>query len=488
MHIPASVLSRPVNTMRTTERHRIDKQAGNGAIPCRIVPPPRPLSAFRLLRGAVRNPIETWPAEVYQRTFFQSSVLGHRYAFVSGPDLIKQVLVDQADSFEKGVITRRALQPALGDAILTSDGAKWRWQRRIAAPMFRQENVQRIVPLMIACAERTRDRWCAHPARAEIDIAREMMRTTFDIVLEAMLPGRGKIDAPAAERAITDYLEATSWILMLTMTRAPRWLPFPGSRRARRAIAYLRQVLNGLIAEARRKPSDRGDLLSLLIEAKDPETGRSMDDENIRDNLLTFITAGHETSAVALTWTFYLLSLHAEVEEKLRGELTAVTGGSPLRAEHIDQLSYTKQVIQEAMRLYPPAPVIVREAQRDLRLGDQIIKAGTVVYVPVYAVHRHEKLWKEPDRFDPERFDPEAVRGRNRLAYLPFGAGPRICIGMGFALAEMITIVSVLSSTFTLRLRPAFVPKPKLRVTLRPQGGMPMRLLSIDACAKITPQ
>ncbi len=416
-------------------------------------------------------------------------MLGHRYAFVSGPDLIKQVLVDQTESFEKGVIMRRALQPALGDAILTSDGAKWRWQRRAAAPMFRQENVQRVVPLMIACAERTRDRWCSHPVGTEIDVVHEMMRTAFDIVLETMLPGRGKIDAPLTERAITDYLEATSWILMLTMLRAPRWLPFPGSRQAQRAIAYLRDVLNGLIAEARRYPSDRGDLLSLLIKAKDPETGRAMDDEDIRDNLLTFITAGHETSAVALTWTFYLLSQHPEAEERLRGEVTAVTGGSPLRAEHINQLLYTKQVIQEAMRLYPPAPVIVREAQRDIRLGDQIVKAGTVVYIPVYAVHRHEMLWKEPDRFDPERFDTEAVKGRNRLAYMPFGAGPRICIGMGFALAEMTAIVAVLTRVFTLRLRPAYVPKPRLRVTLRPQRGMPMRLLSaVNDCAKIFPQ
>jgi cytochrome P450 len=457
--------------------HRADEQAET--YPCRIVPPPRPLNAFRLLSGAVRNPVETWPAEVYRGEFFQSSVLGHRYAFVSGPDLIKQVLVDEAESFEKGEIMRRELQPALGDAILTSDGAKWRWQRRAVAPMFRQENVQRVVPLMIACAERTRDRWRAHPAEAEIDVAREMTRTTFDVVLETMLPGRSKIDVPLTERAITDYLESTSWLLMLAMVRAPRWTPFPGSRLARRAIAYLRQMLSGLITEARLTPSGRGDPLSLLTEAKDPETGRAMGDDDVRDNLLTFITAGHETSAVALTWTLYLLSRHPSVEERLRREVAAVTGGAPLRAEHIDALSYTKQVIQEAMRLYPPAPVIVREAQRDIRLGGRIVKAGTVIYVPLYAVHRHEALWQKPDRFDPERFDPDAVKARNRLAYLPFGAGPRICIGMGFALTEMTAIVAVLIGAFTLRLRPGYVPKPTLRVTLRPQRGMPMRLLSV---------
>ena len=457
--------------------HRTAEQAG--PVPCRIVPPPQRLSTFRLLRGAVRNPIETWPAEVYRREFFQSAVLGHHYAFVSGPDLIKQVLLDEAENFEKGVIMRRALQPALGDAILTSDGAKWRWQRRAAAPLFRQDNVQRVVPLMIACAERTRERWRALPAGAEIDAGREMMRTTFDIVLETMLPGRGNIDVPATERAITDYLESTSWLLMLTMVRAPRWTPFPGSRRALRGIGYLRQVLHGLIAEARYTPSGRGDLLSLLIEAKDPETGRAMSDGDVRDNLLTFITAGHETSAVALTWTFYLLSLYPQVEARLRREVAAVTGGAALHAEHIAGLAYTRQVIQEAMRLYPPAPVIVREAQRDIELAGHAVKAGTVVYVPVYAVHRHEQLWPEPDRFDPERFDAETMKGRHRLAYLPFGAGPRICIGMGFALTEMTAILAVLIGAFSLRLRAGYVPKPKLRVTLRPQRGMPMRLLPV---------
>jgi cytochrome P450 len=479
---PSTVPAGYLNTHGPSLGDRLDASVD---LPCRIVPPTRPLSVFRLLAGVAKNPIETWPIEVYQQPFYQASVFGHRFTFVSAPDLIKRVLVDEADGFEKGIVARRALQPVLGDAILTSDGAKWRWQRRAAAPMFRQENIDRVVPLMIACAQRTRDRWQAHASGTEINVAREMMRTTLDIVLEAMLPGRGRIDPRLLGEAITDYLESTSWILLWTMLRAPRWLPYPGFRRAQRAAKYLKHVLNDLIAEARRKPSGRGDLLSLLVEAKDPETGRAMGDEDVRDNLLTFIAAGHETSAVALTWTFYLLNRHRNVEERVRREIVAVTGGLPLHAAHIDRLSYTKQVVQEAMRLYPPAPVIAREAQRDIRLGDQTIKAGTVVYVPVYAVHRHVAIWADPDRFDPERFDADAARGRDRLAYLPFGAGPRTCIGMGFALAEMVAIVAVLAGSFTLRLRPGFTPKPKMRVTLRPERGMPMRLFPADECVKV---
>ena len=450
------------------------------AVPSRIDPPAEPLSGLRLLAGIVKNPIETWPSEVYKQKLYQSSILGHRYLFVSDPDLIKQVLVDDADAFGKGVITRRALQPALGDAILTSDGAKWRWQRRAAAPMFRHESLLRLLPSMISCAQHTRDRWLSYPASTEIDVAREMMRTTFDIILATMLSGRGNIDPPSIERAITEYLESTSWVMLMTLIGAPRWLPHPGFRKLRRGAKYLKQFLGGLIVEARRKPLDQHDLLSLLIEAKDPETGRSMNDDDVRDNLLTFITAGHETTSLALTWTFYLLSLHPAAEERVRREIATVTAGGELRPDHIEQLTYTRQVISEAMRLYPPAPLIAREAQRDIHVGERTAKAGDFVYVPVYAVHRHELLWDNPDLFAPERFDAGAVRARNRYVYIPFGAGPRICIGMGFALAEAAAILATLLSAFTLRLRPGYVPKPKLRVTLRPERGMPMRLIPIS--------
>jgi cytochrome P450 len=218
----------------------------------------------------------------------------------------------------------------------------------------------------------------------------------------------------------------------------------------------------------------RNDLVTLLLQARDPETGQSMTDREIADNLITFITAGHETTALALTWTFYLLSLYPEAEARIRAEIESVTGGGALAAEHIDQLAYTRQVISEAMRLYPPAPVVVRTAMRDLQLGDEPVEKGTLVYVPIYAVHRHEKLWHKPDSFDPDRFRPEIVKGRHRYAYLPFGAGPRICIGMSFALIEATVILAELVRATSLRLRPDYVPELKMRITLRPAAGMPM--------------
>jgi cytochrome P450 len=386
------------------------------------------------------------------------------------------VLLEDADNFEKGEIARRTLGPALGDSILVADGSRWRWQRRAVAALFRPERIREFLPEMIAAAERTRNRWQAMPPGAEIDVAHEMMRTTFDIILRTMLPERGSIDTELMERSITSGLESTSWIVALALVRAPSWVPYPGIYRRHRNRKRLHAILESLILEARRTPGKGDDLLSHLMNATDPETGKSMNAVDIRNNLMTFITAGHETTALALTWTFYLLSLHPEIEERVKGEIAAVTGGGPVRPNHIDELAYTNQVIQESMRLYPPAALIVRAARRDVVLDNEQIRAGTTVYVPVYAVHRHERLWSQPDQFDPSRFEPESAKTLDRCSYLPFGAGPRTCIGQNFAQVEATAVMASLLRLFQLKLRPGYTPEPRLRVTLRPAGGMPMRL------------
>jgi cytochrome P450 len=442
----------------------------------RIEPPDQPLPVFRLLRTVVDNPIKAWPRAVYRDRLYRWRVLGQDTVYVMAPDLIRTVLLEDADNFEKGEIARRTLGPGLGDSILIADGSRWRWQRRAVAALFRPERIREFLPEMIAAAERTRDRWQAMPPGAEIDVAHEMMRTTFDVILRTMLPGRGSIDTELMERSVTSGLESTSWIVALAIVRAPSWVPYPGIYRTQRDRKRLHSILESLILEARRTPGNGNDLLSHLMNATDPETGKSMNTVDIRNNLMTFITAGHETTALALTWTFYLLSLHPEIEERLRGEIAAVTGGGPVRPDHIEALVFTNQVIQEAIRLYPPAALIVRAARRDVVLDKEQIRAGTTVYVPVYAVHRHEKLWSEPDRFDPSRFEPESAKALDRFSYLPFGAGPRTCIGQNFAQVEATAVMASILRSFQLKLRPGHTPEPRLRVTLRPAGGMPMRL------------
>jgi cytochrome P450 len=321
---------------------------------------------------------------------------------------------------------------------------------------------------MIAVAGRTCDDWLSLPAGTEIDVAHEMMRTTFAIILETMLPGVQDIDTGVIDRAMADNLEAVPWVVALALLGAPSWFPYPGVLKARRGRRKLREVFDSLLLAARRGGA-RDDFLSMLAGAHDPETGRTMSDTDLRDNLLTFITAGHETTAQALTWTFYLLSLYPGIEQQVRAEIARVTGGAALRPEHVDALAFTKQVIR-------PAALLSRQASRAVRIGGEEIAAGTLVYVPIYAVHRHRAYWDMPNSFDPSRFAPEAVKARDRYTYLPFGAGPRACIGMTFAQMEAAAVLAVLLPSLSLRLKPGYVPEPKLRVTLRPAKGMPMRV------------
>ncbi|UFN47312.1 cytochrome P450 [Roseomonas sp. OT10] len=442
------------------------------------MPPARPLRDLALLRAVIRNPLESVPAAAYVEGLVRQRFLGRERLLVTDPALVQRVLLDEADAFGKAEAMRRALAPALGDAILTADGERWRWQRRAAAPAFRHEQLLGVLPEMIAAAGRTRDRWLARleAGAAGIELGHEMMRTTFDIILATMLPGEEGLDVARVERGITDYLDSTSWAIALALLKAPAWVPYPGQARAAASRDHLRAEILRIVAAARARGEDgRRDLASRLVAARDPETGQGMSDRDVADNLLTFITAGHETTALALTWTFYLLALHPGVEARLLREIDALTGGGPLRPEHLPGLAYGRQVLQEAMRLYPPAPLVVRTALRDMELGGEALRAGTPVYVPVYAIHRHRALWAEPDRFDPDRFAPGAP-ARHRFAYLPFGAGPRICIGAGFAMLEAAAILAVLLPALRLSLPPGAAPTLRMRITLRPARGMPMRV------------
>ena len=231
------------------------------------------------------------------------------------------------------------------------------------------------------------------------------------------------------------------------------------------------------ITAARRAAVSRsGDLIDLLLSASDPETGRTMTDDEVTDNLLTFVAAGHETTALGTAWTLDLLSRHPDCEARVVAEIEAVTEGGALQPAHIAQLAYTRQVFQEAMRLYPPAPIIARVTTRPFSIANRPVPVGSMIYVPIYALHRHTALWTRPDEFDPERFAPEPSQDRHRFAYLPFGAGPRICIGSAFAMMEGVAILATLLRAVRLRSTSDHPPKPRMRLTLRPTRKLKMRI------------
>ena len=436
-------------------------------------------STLRMLAGIIRNPIDSLPAASYEARVVLTRNAGRLRAYVSDPALVHEALVRNADSLAKSESTKRVLGTVLGDGLLTADGATWRWQRQALAPAFRHDRLMLLLPAMIAAAERTRDEWLARPQGAVVDVGREMMHTTFAIILDTMLSGPDGIDAGKIERSVDDFLGATSWMLALAILKAPRWVPFPGRTRAMTAARFMRGAVRARIATRRQAGAKAGadDLIDMLLAARDPETGRAMADENIADNILTFIAAGHETTAVALTWTFALLADHEDCVERLLAEIEEVTGGGPIQPRHVASLVYAKQVVSEAMRLFPPVPITVRTVLQPIELAGVMLPAGSLVVVPIHAMHRHRTLWSEPSVFDPENFTPEAVKARHRFAFMPFGAGSRVCIGNSFANLEAVAILAVLLRALRLE-RTGAIPQPRMRLTLRPSQPLMMRVVA----------
>lgn len=432
-------------------------------------------STPRAIVSLIKNPLDALPPTIFTEPLVFSKMAGKIKVYISDPALIQEALVKNADALGKGEQVRRTLGPALGQGLLTADGAHWKWQRQSVASTFRPSSLQELQPAMIAAAEKTRER-LSQRANGSVDIGHEMMRTTFDIIVETMMSGGHGIDVQRVEQSITDYLRPSGWTFVLGVIGLPEWIPYPGRGRAMEAVKFLRSSLMSVIQERRRAPTERNDLVSMLLRASDPETGRTMTDSEIVDNLLTFITAGHETTALGLAWTFDLLSRNPACEEKMLVEIDNVTAGQPLTPEHIAQLVYTKQVFSEAMRLYPPAPIITRTALRDFQLGDFLIPEGTVLFVPIYAVHHHASIWPDPQTFDPDRFLPDAVKARHRYAYMPFGAGPRVCIGNAFAVMEAVAILAVILQRMRLVSVDQKPPLPIMKVTLRPEKSLMMRV------------
>lgn len=440
-------------------------------LPIRVTPPAHPLRGLSFLAAFVRNPISVVPRAAYEGDYAAYDGGGRRIAWITGPDMIRQVLLDERENFQK-LSQIRLLSPLLGKGMLTSEGADWKWQRQAAAPMFRHHDLMNFVPAFVRAAKDTLARWRAQPGVQAVD--RDMSQATFDVIAATLLPSTDAALPREVGRSTADFQRAGAWGQLYAVASFPKWLPQPGRRMLRQSVRALRGSVAGVIAERRAQGAAPDDLLGRLMAARDPETGQAMDDEQLIDNLLTFYLAGHETTAKALTWTLYLLARSPEWSAALQDEVARVTGGDDVQAAHIDKLALTQQVLKESMRLFPPVPLMTRQAIADTALGGHAVRAGTSVVMPIYAIHRHAKRWEDADAFDPARFAPESEARIPRYQYLPFGAGPRICIGQAFAMIEATAILA----TFIARARFAPVnghePEPVGRVTLVPRGGMPL--------------
>jgi cytochrome P450 len=433
--------------------------------------PPTARPSLRLRLGPIRRDPLAFFEELAAAGDVATVRIGpQRVYLVSDPDLVREVLVAHGRSFMKG----RALQEAkriLGDGLLTSEGDLHLRQRRLIQPLFRQERVAAFEADMVRAAERVSARW---QDGAEVEMAGEMTELTLAIVGRTLFDADVERDARDVGESLTVAMEAFDRFLAPGAAILER-LPLPSTRAFRAAPPRLDSIIGRMIDERLADPGRHGDLLTMLLEARDEDGSGGMSRRQIRDEAMTIFLAGHETTSQALSWTWYLLSEHPQAEVRLHAELDSVLAGRSPSAADVAGLTYTRAVVAESMRLYPPAWSIARRALTDLDVGGYRITRRSIVITSPWVVHRDARWFPDPERFDPDRWledDP----GRPRSAYFPFGAGTRICIGERFAWAEAVLVLATLASRWRAALVPGHRVEPLPRITLRPRYGLRMVL------------
>ena len=434
------------------------------------------LGPLALLRVLASNPLEAWTKAHFEKPIVMGGLSIGRVALVSDPAAIRRVLMDNSQNYHKDWLQRRVLSAGLSNGLLTAEGQQWRMQRRALAPLFARRTVLSFSVAMIDAAAALVERLKLRDGQIE-DIAVEATRLTLD-VLERTMFSDGLGRSPEEIRlAMKHYFEAIGRLDPFDVLGLPNWVPRLSRWKLRPMLRLFESAIDAIVSTRRRRiAEDPGgvprDILTLLLEARDPETGEGLSEVEVRANILTFIAAGHETTANSITWSLFLLSQSPEWRRRVQAEADRELDGD---VEGLaERLVETRAVIDEANRLYPPIAAISRAALAPDELAGEPIRRGTMVVIAPYVLHRHRALWADPDAFDPNRFLDGARERIDRFAYLPFGVGPRICIGATFALQEASIVVATVMRHFTLELAPGHAVWPVHRVTVQPSGGLPM--------------
>jgi cytochrome P450 len=426
------------------------------------VPPAARLGLFKLLSTLKRNPLECWSAD-----FFRDPIARVRLPFadaflVHDPAAIKHVLVDNAANYRKDPIQRRILATGLSDGLLSVEGERWEVQ-------------------MLSAVDLLDERWRRLMPCGALDVAAELTLLTLNVLALTIFSDGIGGDLDEFRDAMNAYFGTLGRIGALDLFGVPEFVPRPGRRQLQKTLAYFEGVIDQIIETRRVRLQNcenedaPSDLLSLLLRALDPSTGRPMNLAEVRSNILTFLSAGHETTANTLAWSVFLLSRApdwlARVREEADRELSAPQDGLA------ERLIVTRAVVEEGLRLYPPIAALSRMTERSDRLGPYVVRPRSLIVIAPYVLHRHQRLWDHPDLFDPTRFLPETRKKLARFVYLPFGAGPRTCIGSSFALQEATLVLASLAQRFDMQLLPDAEIWPLQKITLRPAYGLPMRVL-----------
>ena len=428
-----------------------------------------PLNLLQSWQASRQNLLNIIP-EVSTRMPIVSGQTGTPWHMLTDPLAIRRVLLENVDTYPKSIVTKNLLRPAIGESLFIAEGKHWRWQRRTAAPAFSHRNVTALAPVMTRAAERSSERIAKIGNRA-VNMLDEMVTATFDVISDVTFSGESGFDRAAVHRAIDIYISDAGKVSLFDVLGLPDWIPRPGRNLSANGMGDMKDAADRVI-NARQAERSHGvpDLLDLLLDGEDPKSGRRMTTEEIRDNLLTFIVAGHETTALTLAWSLYLCAFDPTVQARARDEAQTVLQGRAATADDVPNLPYIRQIIDEALRLYPPAAIVSRTALAQDTLCDTPINPGDTVIIPIYALHRSHLLWDEPDRFAPDRWANGTKP--DRYAYLPFGDGPRICIGASFAVQEAVIILATLLGRFRFKSVKGVDPDPVMIITLRPEGGV----------------
>ena len=440
-----------------------------------LAPPPlKPASFLKTLRASRGNAFEVIPLEAYvQPVYLAKSLLGN-VLMVNDPEGVRRILLDNVANYPKNDLEIEFFSAMFGEGLLSAPHAKWRTHRKVMAPSFGTRTVESYAPAMAETALAFAQHWDALPEAAEINIAEEMKALTLKIICRTMFSVDADELASFAREAL-DFAQASLVFGLLDV------LPVIGPRRLKRTVGAIRAHFRGMDTAIYRLISERErirneaprDFLTRLVAAKDPDDGVGLNATEVRDEVITIFMAGYETTAVSMTWVWYLLSQHPLEEAKLHEELDGVLAGRTPTVEDLANLPYTRMVVEEAMRVYPPAPGIsILQAQQADEVCGFKVKPGLQVLISPWVLHRHRRLWDNPERFDPTRFNKESSEKRPRFSYLPFGGGPRVCIGATLAMTEATLILAVLAQRFRLRLKEPQEIKLQTRITLRPKNGM----------------
>lgn len=452
--------------------------------PTPFVPPaPRPrekpVGRFEMMRVVYRNPLELWGEPSYNEPWVKVSWFGMKTIIANDPGLIRHVLVDNAANYPMSAIRQRVLRPILRDGLLTAEGQVWKRSRKAMAPVFTPRHIGGFAQAMRACSERFCERY--KTSGTITDIAHDMTLLTYDILAETLFSGEIAGDPNDFARQIDKLFETMGRVDPFDLLGFPDWMPRLTRLRGQQSLGFFRELVAETMA-LRKGRMERGedvpnDFLTLLLRAEGPE---GLSRAEIEDNIITFIGAGHETTARALGWTLFLLAKAPQEREKVETEIDGffAQGGRDLPPhEWLAKLPFTRAAFEEAMRLYPPAPSINREAASDDSYGDLKIEKGTTILVMPWVIHRHRLYWEQPDAFMPQRFWPENRERIDRFQYLPFGAGPRVCIGSSFALQEAVIALATLLDGHRFEVLETTKPWPVQKLTTQPQGGLPMRVV-----------